>query len=76
MPIPGCENYNANYFSEKKMSIKCNTIEEIVNNTYKLLNDENLKEEMIENQKKYIDKKACSKICDFILNQIKGLEGK
>lgn len=74
MPIPGCENYNANYFDEKKMSIKCNTVDEIVDNTYKLLNDENLKREMIENQKKYIDKNACKKICDFIIEQIQEIE--
>ncbi len=74
MPIPGCENYNANYFNEKKMSIKCDTIDEVVDNTYKLLNNENLKKEMIENQKKYIDKNACKKICDFIIKQIQEIE--
>ena len=74
MPIPGCENYNANYFNEKNMSIKCNTVNEIVDNTYKLLYDENLKNEMIENQKKYIDKRACIKICDFIIKQIQEIE--
>lgn len=74
MPIPGCENYNANYFNEKNMSIKCNTVNEIVDNTYKLLYDENLKNEMIENQKKYIDKRACIKICNFIIKQIQEIE--
>ena len=74
MPIPGCESYNANYFNEKNMSIKCNTVNEIVDNTYKLLYDENLKNEMIENQKKYIDKRACIKICDFIIKQIQEIE--
>lgn len=30
MPIPGCENYNANFFDKRKMAIKCDTIEEVV----------------------------------------------
>ncbi len=75
MPIPGCENYNANYFSEKKMSIKCNLQEEIIDNTYKLLNNEELKNEMLESQRKNIDKEACKKICDFIISQIQRIEG-
>ncbi len=69
MPIPGCENYNANYFSEKGMSIKCNTIDEIVDNTYKLLQDEKLKNSIIKNQKKYINKNSCKNICDFLISQ-------
>ncbi len=66
MPIPGCENYNASYFSEKKMSIKCDTVEEVIKNTYKLLNSKELQQELMDNQKKYIDKYSCRKICDFI----------
>lgn len=69
MPIPGCENYNANFFYEKKMSLKSNTIEETIYNTYKLLNDKTLQKEIISNQSKYIDKEACKKICDFIEEQ-------
>lgn len=71
MPIPGCENYNADYFDKRKMSIKCDSIEDIVKNTYKLLEDEKIKNEMLENQRKYIDKNACSKICDFIIEETK-----
>ncbi len=70
MPIPGCENYNANYFSKRKMSLMCETIEDVVNNTKKLLNDDRLKEEMIENQKKYINQNACDDIVDIILKEI------
>lgn len=75
MPIPGCENYNASYFSDKKMSIKCDSIDEVVENTYKLAKDDKLQAEIIENQKKYIDKEACKKICDFIIKQIQEIEG-
>lgn len=73
MPIPGCENYNADYFNKRKMSIKCDNIKEIVENTYKLLEDNKLKEEMIESQKKYIDKNACRNICDFLIEDIEKL---
>lgn len=73
MPIPGCENYNADYFAEKNMSIKCNTIQEVINSTYTLLSNKSLQNEMINNQEKYIDKKACKKICDFIIEQYRKL---
>lgn len=69
MPIPGCENYNANFFEERGMSKKCETIEEICNETKKLIENENLRNQMIENQKKYIDKETCTKICDLIINE-------
>ncbi len=71
MPIPGCENYNANFFYEKKMSLKSDTIEETIHNTYRLLNNKTLQKEIISNQSKYIDKEACKKICDFIEEQYK-----
>lgn len=75
MPIPGCENYNANYFYDRGMSLKCININDIVESTYKLLEDKKLQKEMIENQRKYIDKEACKKICDFIINEIQEIEG-
>lgn len=71
MPIPGCENYNANFFDSRGMSKKCSTVEEVCNETEKLLNDTNLQNQMIENQKKYIDKETCSKICNLIITEIK-----
>ena len=70
MPIPGCENYNANFFDKRKMAIKCNTIEEVVKNTKKLLKDEALQNEMIENQEKYIRKDACDKIADIVIREM------
>ena len=70
MPIPGCENYNANFFSKRKMAIKCNKIEEVVKGTKKLLKDETLQNQMIENQKKYIRKDTCDKITDIVIREI------
>ena len=69
MPIPGCENYNAEFFEKRGMSKKCNTIEEICEETQRLMNDDDLRNQMIENQKKYIDKETCTKICNLIINK-------
>lgn len=71
MPIPGCENYNASFFSKRKMAIKCNTIQEIVENTRELLNNQELQEEMIKNQRKHISKNACDDIANVILKECK-----
>lgn len=72
MPIPGCENYNANFFSERKMSMQCKDIEEVVKNTKKLLEDKELQKQMIVNQAKYINKNACDEICNVIIKEITG----
>lgn len=68
MPIPGCENYNAKYFAEKKMSVLCNSLEEIVQKTKQLLKDTKYQAKMIENQKKNIARDSCDKITEIILN--------
>ena len=70
MPIPGCENYNAEFFSKNKMSIKCNNIEDVVENTKKLLVNKDLQNEMIENQKKYIRHDTCDKISNIIIREL------
>lgn len=70
MPIPGCENYNANFFSSRKMSIQCNTIEEVVKSTKELLENKELQEEMIEKQKQYINRNTCDEITNIILQEI------
>ena len=70
MPIPGCETYNANFFSKNNMSIKCSNINEIVENTKILLHDESKKKELIKNQSKYINKNASEEIANLIKEQI------
>lgn len=70
MPIPGCENYNADFFNSRNMSIKCDTIGEVVQNTKELLKNKKMQEEMIEKQKQYINCKACDEITDVILKEI------
>ena len=70
MPIPGCENYNANFFQSRKMSIKCDIIEEVVRNTKKLLKDEIIQKEMVDNQRKYINRNASYDIADLVIREI------
>lgn len=70
MPIPGCENYNANFFESKKMSIKCENINDIVVNTKKLLENENLQKELILNQQKNMNKNVCDDISNKIIEEL------
>ena len=71
MPIPGCENYNANFFQSLNMSLKCDTKEDVIKNTKILLNDKALQKKMVENQRKYINKNASMAIADFIDSKLK-----
>ena len=72
MPIPGCENDNADFFCNRKMSIKCENIDQITLNTKMLIKDSKLQNEIIENQKKYIPGDACKKIVDVIIKELYG----
>lgn len=69
MPIPGCENYNADFFSKRKMSMKCDSIQEVVKNTKELLENKELQNEMIRNQIKYINKNTCDDISNMIIKE-------
>ena len=71
MPIPGCENYNAQFFENRKMSISCDSIDEVIKNTKELLNNKELQEEMIKNQEKYISQDTCDKISEVVIKEIK-----
>lgn len=71
MPIPGCENYNADFFEKKGMSFKCETTEEILVAVKELLTQPEKAQKMIKQQENYIDQDACNKICDLILKECK-----
>lgn len=75
MPIPGCENYNATFFAERKMSIKCDNIEEVVSSTKEVLLNKELQKEMIENQEKYIDTDVSNKIVDVVIKELEKEKG-
>ena len=70
MPIPGCENNNANYFAERQMSMKCENIEQVINNTKKIIENKELQKKIIENQKKYIRGDACEKIAEIVIKEL------
>ena len=71
MPIPGCETYNSEFFESHGMSISCKNTADIKNAVISLLNDKNKMENIIKAQKQNIDKNACSKICEFIIDEIR-----
>lgn len=66
MPIPGVENYNANFFEENKMSLKANNIEEVISSLKLLLNSKKLQNEMVKNQKKIINQNSCADLVKFV----------
>lgn len=70
LPIPGCENYNANYFSSRKMSLKCNSLDEVVSNTKLLYEDKSLQDKLVKNQNRLMPKNTCDKISNLILNEL------
>ena len=70
MPIPGCENYNANFFADRQMSMKCEDINQVINNTKKIIENKNLQMEIAENQKKYIAGDACEQIVGTIIKEL------
>lgn len=71
MPIPGCENYNANFFESHKMSLKCMNIPEIVESTKLLLENKDLCMELVENQRKYMNRNSCKDLVNLIKKEIK-----
>lgn len=65
-PIPGIETYNANFFAEKKMSLKCSSNDDILKSIVTLLKDTSLQQTIIENQKKYINKNSAQDLVNLI----------
>ena len=52
------------------MSIKCTNIDEMVDATKKLLEDKELRNEMVASQAKYINKNASDDIADTVIKLI------
>ena len=66
MPIPGVENYNAEFFKKNGLSLVSNNIEEVIMNANTLLKDKDMQKKMEENQDKnykYALSKGFSKFC-------------
>lgn len=63
--IPGCESHNAQYFSDRGMSISGDITEDMLCQIEKILNDSRVRSAMIASQKRYIDPQASAKICEL-----------
>ncbi len=68
MPIPGVENYNANFFADNNMSLKANKEEEVINSLELLLNNPKLQDIMVKNQKKYINQHSAADLVKYVLD--------
>ena len=69
MPIPGVENYNASFFESNGMGMRAENPDEVVRVTQKILDDKTIQEEMINNQKKYINRNSAKDLVDYVLNK-------
>ena len=71
MPIPGVENYNAEFYKKNGLSLVSNNVEEVKMNTAKLLKDKNMQMKMVENQSKMINRDSAKDLVSFMLNNFK-----
>lgn len=67
MPIPGVENYNANFFKENKMALKADNLDDIIMFVQKLIEDQNLQKEMIKKQKEIINKHSALDLVQYCI---------
>lgn len=61
--IPGCETYNARYFSSNGMSVSCHTSRKGLQSAFELLDNRRARDKMLANQKKRIPADAAAQIC-------------
>jgi processive 1,2-diacylglycerol beta-glucosyltransferase len=67
-PIPGCETLNAEFFSQRGMSILAPSEDEAAENAVRLAFDEGQKRRMLEAQRQYVDPCAADAVCREMLN--------
>ena len=67
MPIPGVENYNAEFFEKNGLSLISKNVEEVIMNTTRLLEDKNMQNMMVEKQSKIINRNSAKDLVDFVL---------
>jgi len=65
-PIPGCESENVQFFTEHNLSVCAQGAEESGRLAYNLMNDEFLRNQMIEAQKHYKSENSAKSIVDYI----------
>lgn len=69
MPIPGVENYNADFFAQNKMSIKATNITEIIEGIKTLVNNLDYQKEMVTNQKRIINANAAHDLVNAVIDK-------
>lgn len=63
--IPGCENHNARYFSERGMSMEGELTDEMLLRIDELLSNPSMQDAMVAHQKQFIHPHAAADICDL-----------
>lgn len=63
--IPGCESFNARYFSSRGMSADCENFGDLIRHVEELLKNEEAANHMIARQKVQISAHAAADICDL-----------
>lgn len=71
MPIPGVEDYNAEFFESNGMCLKAKDIDDLVIKTKDLLKDKEKQKELISNQEENINAYSAKALVDFVLGQKK-----
>lgn len=65
-PIPGCESYNAEFFSENKMSLAVKNPKRELVSALEKLKDNEFSSEMKKAQREIINKNSTDDLCDFL----------
>ena len=68
-PIPGCEERNAAFFTERGMSVSDKEEDEVIRKGLELLESKTLREQMRAAQKKYGKPEAARRIYEFIVER-------
>jgi processive 1,2-diacylglycerol beta-glucosyltransferase len=68
LPIPGCEEKNAEFFSSRGMSYHSSDVISQLSYAYKLVQNEGCRTHMLRAQRKYINPNACGDICDLLIS--------
>lgn len=68
-PIPGCEERNAAFFTERGMSVSHKREDEVIRKGLELLEDENLQAQMRECQKRFGKPDAAENIFEYIVSR-------
>ncbi len=66
MPIPGVEDYNAKFFTDRNMALNAKNVVDVSNCVNKLLQTEQLRNSLMDNQKKYMHRNSAKSLVEYI----------